>query len=200
MEKIILASGSPRRRELLLGMGLDFEVIVSDADENIENAENVPASVYVQELALIKGAAVMKNLSKKDCIVISADTIVTLDSNILGKPSDEEEAYLMLKTLSASTHEVYTGICVMRKSDGKTCCRSVKTEVVFKELSDELIYDYIKTGEPMDKAGAYGIQGMGALLVKEIHGDYHNVVGLSVSELSDMLKTEFDIDVMKLYN
>ncbi|MDD6483121.1 MAG: Maf family protein [Clostridiales bacterium] len=197
MEKFILASGSPRRRELLESMGLDFKVMVSDADENIADAEAVPAPIYVQELALIKAAAVSAQ-APKGSVIIAADTIVTIDSDIMGKPADEEEAYLMLKALSGRSHEVYTGICVMRKSDGKTCCRSVKTEVVFKTLSDKRIYEYINTKEPMDKAGAYGIQGKGALLIKEIRGDYQNVVGLSVSELADMLEDEFDIDILNV--
>ena len=199
MNKFILASASPRRSEILKNIGLDFEVVVSDADENIENAEVISADLYVQELALIKASASAKKILKmKNAVIIAADTIVTLDDNILGKPKDEEEAYLMLKALSGRGHEVYTGICVMRMSDGKSSCRSVKTEVVFKELTDEKIYDYIKTGEPMDKAGAYGIQGLGALLVKEIKGDYHNVVGLSVSALYDVLESEFDIDILKM--
>lgn len=199
MNKFILASASPRRREILENIGLDFEVVVSEADENIENADSISADLYVQELALIKASAVAKKaLKNKNTLIIAADTIVTLDDNILGKPRDEEEAFLMLEALSGRTHEVYTGLCVMRISDGKSSCKSVKTEVVFKELTDEKIREYIKTKEPMDKAGAYGIQGLGALLIKEIKGDYHNVVGLSVSALSDLLEEEFEVNILNM--
>lgn len=199
MNKFILASASPRRKEILKNIGLDFEVIVSEADENIENADSISADLYVQELALIKASAVAKKISKsKKALIIAADTIVTLDDNILGKPRDEEEAFLMLKALSGRAHDVYTGLCVMRISDGKASCRNVKTEVVFKELTDEKIWEYIKTKEPMDKAGAYGIQGLGALLIEKINGDYHNVVGLSVSALSDLLEEEFEVNILNM--
>ncbi len=196
-EHFILASASPRRRELLRGMGLDFEVVVSDADESAVDSESIPVDIYVQELALIKAAAVAKQANKK-AIVISADTIVTADGKILGKPSDAEDAFRMLSTLSGRSHEVYTGFCVMRIQDGKTECRAVKTTVYFKELTEEKIWRYIATGEPADKAGAYGIQGLGGLLVEKIDGDYQNVVGLSVSALADVLEQEFEIEIFKI--
>lgn len=197
-EKFILASASPRRRELLSTMGLEFEVVVSDADESSVKSEGVPVDVYVQELALIKAAATAKKVMKdKKAVVISADTIVTADGKILGKPADAEDAFSMLSMLSGREHEVYTGFCVMRIRDGKAVCRAVKTAVHFKKLTEEKIWRYIATGEPADKAGAYGIQGFGGMLVEKIDGDYQNVVGLSVSALADVLEEEFDIDIFK---
>ncbi len=196
MAKFILASGSPRRKELLTAVGLDFEVVVSDADET-SVSKDVSVDIYVQELALLKAAATAKAvLKRKDALIIAADTIVTLDGKLLGKPRDEDDAFDMLKSLSGRRHDVYTGYCVMRVSDGFTVCDRVKTEVEFKTLDDDWIRRYIKTGEPMDKAGAYGIQGRGALLVNKIDGDYFNVVGLPVSALSETLKNEFDVEIM----
>lgn len=196
MSEIILASASPRRRELLANMGLRFTVTVSDADESAVDA-TVPPEIYVQELALLKAAAVAKTVIKnKNALVISADTIVVDDGVILGKPKDERDAVRMLTSLSGKAHKVYTGFCVMRLSDAFTVCKNVCTEVVFKELAQEKIERYVKTSEPMDKAGAYGIQGLGAMLIDRINGDYFNVVGLPVSELCDVLETEFGFKLM----
>ena len=196
MNKFILASASPRRKELLSAIGLDFEVVVSEADEG-SVSKDVEPSLYVQELALLKASATAKSVIKnKSAIVIAADTIVTLDGKILGKPSDEADAFGMLKKLSGRTHEVYTGYCVMRIEDGFSVCRTVITEVTFKDLTDEKINNYIATKEPMDKAGAYGIQGMGGLLIEKFNGDYHNVVGLPVSDLADTLEKEFNIKLI----
>ena len=196
MAEIILASASPRRKELLKNMGLDFSVVVSDADESLADS-SVPPGIYVEELAFLKAAAAAKKLKKrKDKIVVSADTIVVSDGDILGKPKDVSDAFKMLKRLSGRPHKVYTGFCVLRLSDGRMVCRDVCTEVVFRELSDDRINDYIKTGEPMDKAGAYGIQGLGAMLVSGINGDYFNVVGLPVGELAAVLEEEFDFKLI----
>ncbi|MGN0148652.1 MAG: Maf family protein [Clostridia bacterium] len=196
MAEFILASGSPRRKELLSAIGIDFDVVVSDADED-SISKDAPVEIYVQELALLKAAATAKNvLKKKKALIIAADTIVTLDGKILGKPQDEDDAFNMLSELSGRTHAVYTGYCVMRISDGFTVCNRVKTDVTFKLLDDEKIRSYIRTGEPMDKAGAYGIQGLGALLIEKIDGDYFNVVGLPVSSLADTLSSEFDIELL----
>ena len=196
MNKFILASASPRRKELLGAIGLDFAVIVSEADESSVSKELEP-SLYVQELAMLKAAATAKTIvDYKETIVIAADTIVTLDGKILGKPLDENDAFKMLKALSGRVHEVYTGYCVMRIADGFSVCRAVKTEVAFKELTDDKINRYIATKEPMDKAGAYGIQGMGGLLIEKINGDYQNVVGLPVSALIDTLEKEFEVDIL----
>ena len=165
MIDFILASGSPRRKELLELMGLEFKVIVSQADEDSVSKDLKP-ELYVQELALLKASATAKEvLRNKNAVIISADTIVTLDGQILGKPKDEDDAFNMLSKLSGREHEVYTGYCVMRISDGKAVCGKVRTKVKFKDLSDDKIRGYINSGEPMDKAGAYGIQGLGSLLI-----------------------------------
>lgn len=196
MSKIILASASPRRRELMENMGLRFEVVVTDADESSADS-SVPPEIYVQELALIKAAAAAKKSSgRKDAVVISADTVVVNNGEIMGKPKDEEDAKRMLGLLSGRTHSVYTGFCVMRMSDAFTVCKNVRTDVTFRELNEDKIDRYVKTGESADKAGAYGIQGMGAMLTERINGDYFNVVGLPVGELADVLETEFGFKLM----
>jgi len=197
MKKFILASGSPRRKEILENIGLGFETLVSDADEGAINGTALPVPVYVQELALLKATAVAKKRGKGDELIISADTVVCMDGEILGKPSDKEDAFRMLSMLSGKCHSVFTGICVMSTKNAFSVCSAVETKVYFKSLSDEQILSYIKSGEPMDKAGAYGIQGIGSLLVEKIDGDYFNVVGLPVSKLSEILEKEFDVDVLK---
>ena len=184
MTDFILASGSPRRKELLELMGLEFKVIVSQADEDSVSKDLKP-ELYVQELALLKASATAKEvLRNKNAVIISADTIVTLDGQILGKPKDEDDAFNMLSKLSG------------RISDGKAVCGKVRTKVKFKDLSDDKIRGYINSGEPMDKAGAYGIQGLGSLLIEKIDGDYFNVVGLPISALADTLEDEMDIKIL----
>ncbi len=195
MLRFILASASPRRRELLENIGLKFDILVSTQNEDVLD-KNLPPELYCNELSLRKACTSAKNIKDKNAIIIAADTIVYSEGLIMGKPKDEKDAYVMLKSLSSKEHKVYTGICVLRKSDGFSVTRSVSTAVKFKDLTDEIIYEYIKTGEPLDKAGAYGIQGKGAVLVKKIDGDYFNVVGLPLSELYDILKSEFDIDIL----
>ena len=193
MEKIVLASASPRRRELLEQIGIKFDIVVSNEPEDEIN-KNLSPENYTSELALMKACNAAKKLTgtkRRNSLIIAADTVVYSDEIILGKPKDKEDAFRILKGLSGKTHEVYTGVCVMRLSDGYAVSESVKTSVVFKNLPDSMIKKYIETGEPMDKAGAYGIQGKGAVLVKEIDGDYFNVVGLPVSTLYDMLVSEF---------
>lgn len=196
MKKIILASASPRRKELLGLLFADFDVLTADADEDSVD-KSLPVHIYVQELAMLKAAATVKSLGRlKNSLVIGADTVVYYDGKILGKPQSGEEAFNMLDMLSANKHEVYTGICVIDPYTAKIVCKYEKTDVYFKTLSPERIMGYINTGEPADKAGAYGIQGKGSMLVSKIDGDYHNVVGLPVSMLSDVLKDEFDTDTM----
>lgn len=196
MTEFVLASASPRRKELLEKMGLQFSVVVSEADESTVSRD-IPVNLYVQELALLKASATAKMLLRnKKALIIAADTIVTLDGEILGKPDGEDGAKKMLSSLSGRTHEVYTGYCIMRISDGKTVCNSVKTEVKFKTLTEQKIRSYIESGEPMDKAGAYGIQGLGSMLIEKINGDYFNVVGLPVSALADTLEEEFELEIL----
>lgn len=191
MDKFILASASPRRRELLEQIGLKFRIFVTDADES-KIDKNLPVNLYVEELAMAKAAAAAKVLNnEKDAIIIAADTVVYFNNKIMGKPKDEKEAFDMIESLSGNMHEVFTGICVMRISDGFSTAGCERTEVYFNELSPEKIQRYIDTGEPMDKAGAYGIQGVGALLVEKIIGDYFNVVGLPLSKLSKILENDF---------
>lgn len=186
--KLILASGSPRRKELLTQIGLKFEVIKSDAEEII--TETAPDKV-VMELSAVKAKAVADNLIRsgndiEGCFIIGADTIVSIDGNILGKPGDRNSAYKMLKSLSGRTHQVYTGVTIY--THGKVNTFAEKTDVHFYDLSENEINDYIESGEPFDKAGGYGIQGSFAAFVKGIDGDYNNVVGLPVSRLYHELK------------
>lgn len=195
MEKIFLASASPRRAELLTALGIDFTVCAPEADENSID-QNIPTGLYVQELALLKAsAAAQKLLDETDALIIAADTVVCIEDEILGKPQDREDAKRMLNALSGRTHDVYTGFCVMRVSDGFTVCDHTCTHVKFLPLTDEKIDGYIRTGEPMDKAGAYGIQGFGATLVEKIDGDYFTVVGLPVAALTTLLEKEFDFRI-----
>ncbi len=192
MKGFVLASNSPRRRELLQMLGVSFAVIPSDAEENCSLSQ--PPHMIVQELALLKGADVAKRLKSE--MVISADTIVVSDGEIMGKPKDKADAKRMLKKLSGKCHEVYTGICVTDSKSGKSVTDFAVTKVEFFELKDEEIDSYIESGEPMDKAGAYGIQEKGSLFVKGIQGDFFNVVGLPVALLGKVLKEEFDIGLI----
>lgn len=196
LTQLILASVSPRRKELLESMGLKFDILITNTDEESIQQEGIGVDLYVQELALMKAAEAAKLLIKnKKAMIISADTVVTLDDEILGKPKDKTDAFMMLRKLSGKEHKVYTGVCVMRVNDGKTFCSSLSTTVKFKELSNEKIAAYIETNEPLDKAGAYGIQGIGSMIVEYINGDYNNVVGLSTSLLADILENEFDYKI-----
>lgn len=184
--KIVLASASERRQELLKRLIKNFDIIVSDFDES-----KVPfkGSIerYVKDVALGKALDV-KNKINDDAIIISADTIVTLEDKILGKPKDEEDAFKILKSLEGRKHSVYSGIVVINTAKNVIKQESLATEVTFSEISDDEILKYIKTGEPLDKAGAYGIQGMGGIFVKEIKGCYYNVVGLPLNKLKCMLE------------
>lgn len=187
--KIILASGSPRRRELLEQTGYEFEIEVSDADENIQADD--PGEL-VEQLSFRKADAVArKHLQEQACMVIGADTVVVQDREVLGKPNGEQGAVEMLKELSGRTHQVYTGVSLFLIKDGKlTASQSfhVCTDVTMRPMSDREIADYVATGEPMDKAGAYGIQGKAAVFISGIHGDYYNVVGLPVCETVQQLQ------------
>ena len=189
MVRIILASQSPRRKKLLKNLVDAFDIIPSDADETLPEGA-IPAECAV-EIARRKVFDIKEK--NPDCLIIGADTIVVYEDKILGKPRDEEDAYRMLSFLSGKTHSVYTGLVV--SSGEKTLSFAEETRVTFRELSAEMIKNYIATGEPMDKAGAYGIQDKGSLLVEKINGDYFNVVGLPVCRLAKMLH-ELDISVL----
>ena len=179
---IVLASASPRRKELLSFITTDFKIVPADIDETVEN--NVPLEKRPEYLAVKKALHISKNGYEKD-IVIGCDTGVFIDGKMLGKPKNREDAENMLKLLSGRQHKVITGCCTVKNGVAKSF--SNVTLVEFFELSDSEIEEYIATGEPFDKAGAYGIQGKGSLLVKKIDGDYFNVVGLPVSELNRIL-------------
>lgn len=184
--KIVLASASERRQELLSRLVDDFDIIVSDFDEDsIKFEDNIQE--YVESIAEGKGLQVAKKVTQ-DSIIISADTIVTLGNEILGKPKDEKDAFNMLKKLSGNVHKVYSALVLINTKTGKILRASLPTEVIFSDLSDEEISEYIKTKEPLDKAGAYGIQGKGGVFVKEIKGCYYNVVGLPLNKLKAMMK------------
>ena len=189
--KVILASASPRRKEILQNTKLNFDIQKSDIEEVI--LENESPEDMVVRLAYEKAYDVAQK--NKDKLVIGADTIVALDNEVLGKPKDKEEAYQMIKKLSNKTHKVITGISLINISHGMVVNDYVVSLVTFKDLSEDSIKDYINTNESLDKAGAYGIQGYGALLVKNIQGDYFNIVGLPISKLSDLLKDHFDINL-----
>lgn len=177
----ILASGSPRRKELLSLIIPEYEVLVSGCEEFVP--EGTPAEKVPAILAEQKALAVAK--LRPDDTVIGSDTVVVLGGEIFGKPKDKAHAHSMLRALSGKKHFVYTGVAVAEKSSVRSFVQ--KTEVEFYELSDETIDNYIATGEPMDKAGAYGIQGKGSVLVKGITGDYFNVMGLPVAETARFL-------------
>ena len=213
-KKIILASASPRRRELLTQIGLDFEVVVSETEEKITSTE--PAKV-VEELSAQKAEAVWEKLcstaasqgsvtnaerldegsevfeseqtsgetTMTDTLVLGADTVVACDGKILGKPADTEAAAAMLTMLQGRGHEVYTGVTILYEEDGekKALTFHEKTTVHFYPMTEEQIREYVATGDPMDKAGAYGIQGFCARYIRGIEGDYNNVVGLPVGRV-----------------
>lgn len=178
----VLASASPRRKELLGRLGISFDILVSHADESVPEG-TLPADAAV--MTAEKKAKAVAAL-RPDACVIGADTIVVLGSTVMGKPADEADAVRMLTALSGRTHQVMTGVAVVY--GGKTRTFVQVTDVTFYPLSEAEIKAYVASGEPMDKAGAYGIQGLGCTLVKGICGDYFNVVGLPVAELNRVLK------------
>ncbi|MCQ4864504.1 Maf family protein [Pseudoflavonifractor phocaeensis] len=190
---IILASQSPRRRELLERMGITrFKTVSPDIDERA--FDGLPPEELVRRLSAEKAGAVADRVDD-GAIIIAADTVVALDGTVLGKPDDDLEAFKMLSTLSGVRHQVYTGVTVLL--GGERFTEHEVTDVTFRELSEQEIEQYVATGEPMDKAGAYGIQGYGALLIEGISGDYYNVMGLPVCRLGRML-SRFGIDCLRL--
>lgn len=187
---VILASASPRRKELLSLIFDEFRVIPSEFDESLVPDDLKPKD-HVAHSSLMKARDVAQNFP--DSLVIGADTIVVVEDNILGKPSDKEDARHMLKMISGRTHQVYTGITVIKNDSERTQVEC--TDVHFRPLHEEIISRYIATGEPMDKAGAYAIQGKGSVLIRSIDGCYFNVVGLPVYKLSLVLE-EFGIEAL----
>lgn len=177
---IILASNSPRRKKLLNQLNLDFEVLKIEIDENPKKGENpVPLVKRLAKAKMEKAKEIVK-----DGIIITADTIVVLEGKVINKPADEKDARRILKALSGKTHKVYTGFAVYNSKKGKAIVDYEKTYVTFRKMGESEIRDYIATGSPMDKAGAYGIQDdFGAVFVKKINGCYYNVVGLPLMRL-----------------
>ena len=181
--RFILASQSPRRRELLARAGYCFDIIVSEVDETIP--DGLSPKEAVELLAQRKAEAV--SAQYPGAVVLGCDTVVALDRQILGKPINAADAKAMLSSLSGKTHTVYSGVCILNGS--RTTVFSTATDVTFYPLSAETIASYVATGETMDKAGAYGIQGLGCVLVQSIAGDYSNVVGLPLAESARALST-----------
>lgn len=195
MMQIVLASQSPRRSELLKQLGLNFVIKTSDVDES--NSMGLKASELVKYLAFEKAKVIAEDSSlNRETIVIGADTVVVKEGAILGKPRDREDAFNMLKSLSGSWHEVMTGVAVIDINSFRYDKIIETTRVKMKELNDETINAYIDSGEPLDKAGAYGIQGLGAVLIDRIEGCYFNVVGLPISKLCDTLRS-YGVYVLK---
>ncbi len=191
--KIILASSSPRRKELLETVGLEFEVINPSADESL--LENETPEEFALRVSVDKASSVSRRLENPH-IVIGADTIVVVDGEILGKPSGEKEAASMLNKISGREHRVLTAFSIVMPEEELLHSEIVDTKVGVKPLAASEIEGYIKTGEPMDKAGAYGIQGIGSFLVKYIEGSYTNVVGLPVVELLQALR---NLEIAELF-
>lgn len=197
-KRIILGSASPRRKELLEQIGIEFEIVVSSKEENYRSTE--PEEI-VKELALMKAENVAEEAARKgkdsrssylqNVLIVGADTIVVRDGEILGKPSDEEAAFAMLESLQGRVHQVYTGVALLDfdgNGEKKTVSHAEETKVYVHEMTEEEIRRYLSAGESMDKAGAYGVQGRFAAYIDRIEGDYYNVVGLPVAYVYRKLK------------
>lgn len=192
IKNYILASASPRRKELLGELGITPIVCPTDADETVE--EKLAPDKFVEVLSKRKADAYITELDEKD-ILIAADTVVALGDEILGKPADPQNAFDMLKSLSGNSHSVFTGITVKSKDKSVTACD--ETKVIFRKMTDEEIWEYVDSGDPMDKAGAYGIQGEAGKFVSAVDGSMNNVIGLPTELLQDILTKEFDIQEIK---
>lgn len=191
MKKMILASSSPRRAELLKQIGLNFEIMVGNVDETPLPGLSPPD--LVEYLAEKKATAVAVELN--DGIVIAADTVVVWQGQVLGKPRSEDEAFAILSRLQGSVHEVFTGVALINARSGQVLVGHEKTRVFFRAIGEEEICRYVVSGEPLDKAGAYGVQGLAAIFIERLEGCYTNVVGLPLTRLSQMLK-EFGFNVL----
>ena len=199
IKRIILASASPRRREILEKFGIRFDIIPSDADENISN--DLPCGDYVCTLAKLKGESVRDALISKgedlsDTLIISCDTVVYYEKMIIGKPKDKTHAALTLGMLSDSWHSVYSGLCLIY--DNTEICDFDRTDVKFAEISESDISRYVASGEPMGKAGSYAIQGEAAAFVEKINGDYYNVVGFPLAMFCRILKYDLGVSIFDL--
>ncbi len=192
MKKIILASTSPRRKELLEKLGIPFSVVGSNYQE--KKKSGISTKKLVEFLALQKAKEVSRRFPEN--IVIGADTLIMLGDKIIGKPKNSTEAKKILSQISGKTLKVFSGIAVIRMSENKIISKAKATKVSIKKISKEEIIAYIKTKEPLDKAGAFAIQGLGAILIKKIEGDFFNAVGLSLFETAKILKEDFDLKIL----
>lgn len=181
--KLILASSSPRRQKFLRELGIDFSVEVAEIDESCDAGE-VPERV-VRRLALEKASGIGRQFPNAN--VLAADTVVVIDDEILGKPKNSADAEVMLMRLSGRWHEVWTGFSIQKYANSLYIQQAVRTQVLFRELSEDLCRAYVLTGEPLDKAGSYGLQGRGGFLVEEIKGSYSNVIGLPVAQVINIM-------------
>lgn len=191
-KNIILASNSPRRKELLRNLGIEFSVVSSEFDEKLDD------SMHPYELACHLALEKAKDVARKgydNAIIIAADTLV-IHNKILGKPKSLNEAYIMLKSLSGNVHEVVTGVALLDEYNNIQITDYEMTKVYFRKISDEEINRYISTGESMDKAGAYGIQGKASLFIEKIDGDFFNVMGLPIYKLGKMMQQHFNYDLL----
>ena len=198
MTKLILASQSPRRREILENLGLSFRIVTADVDESCTETD---PRLYVEELALRKGRAVLDRLAAEgevdaDTVIIAADTVVAAEGEILGKPRDREDALHMLELLSGKTHQVISGIALLSLSHAAVA--SEVTGVCFSPLTQAEMDFYVSSDEPYDKAGGYAVQGLASLFIDGLEGDYFNVVGLPVKRLRSLLIAEFGVDLAAL--
>ena len=191
MKKIILASASPRRKEILMKTGLKFKVDASEYAE--DNGHNLPPRKLAMYLSAKKAKSVA--IKYKNAIIISADTFIVFKNRIFGKPRNISNAREMLKLFSGKPHSVITGFTIIDTSENKRVSKTVETKVFFRKLNDKEIESYLRTKESLGKAGAYGIQGMGAMLINKIEGDYYNVMGLPLTALVENLK-KFGIEVL----
>ena len=191
MQKLILASASPRREKILKKLNLKFTVVPSKIDESVYN--HLPPEEMVQELSLLKAKEV-SNLVE-DTLIIAADTIIVNNGKIMGKPQNNNEAIEMLKELRNGKHTVLTGVAVSSIPEGKQLTVIDETDVYMSDISDEEINKYVATGEPMGKSGSYAVQGLGSIFVERIEGSYYTVMGLPIHKLAKMLN-DFSIDIL----
>ena len=193
-KKLVLASASPRRKELLEKLGYIFQIIPADIEEIVDKTKK-PEEI-VKEIALQKASHIANNL-KEPAIIIGSDTIVVIDDTILGKPENAEDASKMLQQLSGRSHQVISGIAIVDTYTNNTIIDSESSDVYFRDISQEEITNYIKTKEPMDKAGAYAIQGLASTFIEKINGCYNNIVGLPVYKITQIFK-KLDLDILKI--
>lgn len=191
--RIILASKSPRRVEILKNIGAEFEIMPANADESVP--PGLTPGEAVKHISRVKAICIAEKIADKNAFIISADTVVVIDGEIIGKPHDERHAFEILGRLSGRTHEVLTGFTLI--SGDKIYSDYEKTEVDFKRLTDDEVYRYIKSGEPTDKAGAYGIQEKGSVFVRGIRGDYFNVMGLPICKIACVSEEAFGVRLAK---